>query len=42
MGYLESDLAAGYPKIWLELQANDGIGRTGSAFRADPALPARQ
>jgi hypothetical protein len=21
MGYLESDLAAGYPKIWLELQA---------------------
>ena len=21
MGYLETDLAAGYPKIWLELQA---------------------
>ena len=32
MGYLESDIAAGYPKIWLELQAL-GWNRPGIAER---------
>jgi AcrR family transcriptional regulator len=42
MGYLESDLAAGYPKIWLELQAlgwnqpdiADRVGRVNAQWRA--------
>jgi AcrR family transcriptional regulator len=42
MGYLESDLAAGYPKIWLELQAlgwnqpdiAERVGRVNAQWRA--------
>jgi AcrR family transcriptional regulator len=42
MGYLESDLAAGYPKIWLELQAlgwnqpdiAGRVGRVNTQWRA--------
>ena len=42
MGYLESDLAAGYPKIWLELQAlgwnrpdiAERVARVNSEWRA--------
>jgi AcrR family transcriptional regulator len=42
MGYLESDLAAGYPKIWLELQAlgwnqpdiAERVGRVNGRWRA--------
>ena len=42
MGYLESDLAAGYPKIWLELQAlgwnqpdiAERVGRVDARWRA--------
>jgi AcrR family transcriptional regulator len=42
MGYLESDLAAGYPKIWLELQAlgwnqpdiAERVGRVNCQWRA--------
>ena len=42
MGYLESDLAAGYPKIWLELQAlgwnrpdiAERVGEVNSQWRA--------
>ena len=42
MGYLESDLAAGYPKIWLELQAlgwnqpdiAERVGRVNARWRA--------
>jgi AcrR family transcriptional regulator len=42
MGYLESDLAAGYPKIWLELQAlgwnrpdiAGRVGRVNARWRA--------
>jgi TetR/AcrR family transcriptional regulator len=42
MGYLEADLAAGYPKIWLELQAlgwnhpdiAERVGRVNAQWRA--------